>query len=232
MSATEYKDYTSYLTSLGFCESSKEEKHKIVHETHKDKRIKPEILNYTWYIYEGDLELDTLQMDTIPLIVTGNLTVNQPILEVDESTGLMVLGKTKVQTMDLSGYGYFLEGIEFSGLLYCNMHGAQRIIYHPEGPLLYNDSHSARIYPDKPEKVKVYLDRAHDHDGFGDVRTLLKEPYWQCEEYMTLEEFETDEESEYYENYEEFLRFLHFDIDSFELFNDMKNGVDVFIRKE
>ncbi len=220
----EHNEYIKYLENLGFKEST--EKYKTLM---KEKFPNAISLDYLWYVYEGDLIVEEIKMSNIPLLITGDLTINQPVVEVEEYGGLMVFGITKVQYMELVGYGYFLGGIEFE-ILASILHGAQKYIYNPKGKFLYRDSENTTIKNIEEDKVDVFLDTV-DYESFGDVTKLLSKEYlWWHEEdgFITFEEYkiENGEDSDYADYLEE----TEIDIEVRKIFKAIQAGKEVFLK--
>lgn len=220
----EHSEYIKYLESLGFKESTEKDKAAM-----KEKFPYASNLDSLWYVYEGDLIIDEIKLSNIPLLVTGNLTINQPVVEVEEYGGLMVFGKTKVQYMRLAGHGYFLGGIEFE-ILVSMLHGASKEIYNPQGRLLYRDSENTVIENIDEDEVEVYFDIV-DYESFGDVTKLLSKEYIWCHEeneFMTFEDYQKENGQDY--EYEDYLEETEIDIKISDIFRAVKDGKNVFLK--
>ena len=126
-----------------------------------------------WYVHKGDLKLDKFD-EKVSLIVTGNLTVKEPLVEI--TTGLIVCGKTVVNAMYLEETNsiFLLGGVEFDVALISVLTDSYREIYHPKGPFLYNDSESAEIIG--AEEVECYFNNAFGEFSCN-IEETLKEKY-------------------------------------------------------
>jgi len=113
-----------------------------------------EVLDYfhSWYVHEGDLILENYDIK-VNLIVTGNLTIQEPIAEITNE--LIVLGNTNVNALYLSEEGnntLFLGGIEFKVAIFISFSGAYQVLNNPRGSLIYASSETVLI--DTAEQVQ------------------------------------------------------------------------------
>lgn len=240
------KNNNVYLENIGFRQCTEKDIEKIL-ERFPSANCPTDCFDYlTWHIYEGDLELDELNLDNAYLFITGNLTINKTVINVDENYGgLIVWGKTKVNCMRLSGYGCFLGGIEFNVLYSCGS-DEWTFISNPKGKLLYSYGADLIIENFYEEQVEYLFSSDLDYVSFGDVTKLLSKKYfwWHEEdEFITFEKFKTafkekiknDDDPEYYESwteenyYLEYLEETEIDIEMDKVINDIQAGKKVFI---
>lgn len=215
--------YSKYLENVGFRQCTEEDKAKM-----KEKFPYASNLGCLWYVYEGDLEIEDIKLSNTPLLITGNLTIKQPFIQVDENNGLMVFGKTTVQYMELAGYGYFFGGIEFE-MLSLTIFGEDTEIHHPKGRLLYRESEDSVIKNMNKEDVEVFFDTM-DYKFFGDVSKLLPKKYLFCHEVYELATFE--EYKSYHgedSDYDEYIEEMEIDVEVLEIFKAIQAGKKVFL---
>lgn len=220
----EHNEYIKYLENLGFKESTEKDKTLM-----KEKFPYASNLDCLWYVYEGDLEVEDIKLSNIPLLITGDLTIKQPFIQVNGNSGLMVFGKTTVQYMELAGYGYFFGGIEFE-ILASILHGAQKYIYNPKGKLLYRDSENTTINNIEEDKVDVFFDTV-DYESFGDVTQLLSKEYlWWHEEngFITFEEYKIKNGED--GDYDDYLEETEISVEVRKIFRAIKAGKKVFLK--
>lgn len=170
--------YSQYLIELGFRKLTQQDA----------DRLQGDYSGYEWYIYDGDLELDELLIGTLSLVITGDLILHQPFVDIDETCGcLIVHGQTKVNYMEMGQSCSFYGGIEFE-ILHPTGSG-QGDIYNPQGRLFYSDSDGMSVDKVNPKKVEVYYDKELGKH-FGDIAQLLPKKYL-CydEEVLTYEAF-------------------------------------------
>lgn len=148
--------------------------------------------DWDWYLYEGDLEVHKLRPE-YNLIVTGNLTVKEPMLRLE--AGIMVLGETRANAIYIEeGPDVFLlGGALFNTALLIPHSGAQIVVNRPKGPLLYNGCNEYDVL-ENIEGVKCYIEIAEPLPDCA--RELVKDKYIEQyeDEYddLLLDEFETD----------------------------------------
>ncbi len=218
------KKHTNYLIDLGFRELIEQDKEKL-------QQIYFEGY-HRWYIYEGDLELDELIIGTASLVVTGNLTIRQPFIDIDEGDGcLFVLGKTKVNYISLGQDAGFYGGIEFE-ILYTTDDGEIKI-YNPKGRLLYSDSEGVDIEGLDPKKVEVYINYNYPEENFGNITKLLPQKYLyydlvEDEDILTYEQYLEENEDEDWNGYVADMGLGIDDIRS--IWEDIVNGKKVFLK--
>jgi len=126
--------------------------HKIVEKYAKKEYI--EVIDYfsSWYVHEGDLILEKYDIK-VNLIVTGNLTIREPVAEIRNE--LIVLGNTKVNVLYLLEEGnntLFLGGVEFKVAIFVIYSGAYQVLNNPRGPLIYAGSET--VFIDTTEQVQ------------------------------------------------------------------------------
>lgn len=195
------KKYTNYLESLGFNKASKEEIEKYVPYEFEY------IYDAAWYIFDGNLEIEDLKMDNLPLIVTGDLKVTKSTVSTVDYNGLVVLGKTYAKNLSLNGNTY-LEDVIFEDTLMTTGNGAPRIINKATGAFLYKCSDSACI--ENVDNVKIYVDR-DEFETLINFSNNVKNPEKYMEEFndwtLSKEEFESnkDEIQDSYDSYIEYL---------------------------
>ena len=193
--------YVKYLESIGFKKASKEEIEKYVHYEFEY------IYDALWYIYDGTLNIEKLEMEDLPLIITGDLNMpNGSICTVDYN-GLIVLGKTNVKWLSIEGNTY-LKDVTFSLALITSGNGAPRIIEKAKGPFIYHCSDSAG-FKDISE-VDCYINREDESTlkHFCDV-VLNPEKYTESVEdwQLTEKQFNDNDEQkkDEYHTYEQYL---------------------------
>ncbi len=134
-----------------------------------------DILGYynDWYLHEGDLTIEKFDLK-VNLIVTGNLTIKEPVVEVPHE--LIVLGKTQLNTLYLNEPNdvLFLGGIEFKDCLFIMDSGPYQIFNHPKGPLIFSWSESIEV--NSLEQVECCP--ASELGEKGDVSELLLEAFY------------------------------------------------------
>ncbi len=114
--------------------------------------------DWDWYLYEGDLEVHKLRPE-YNLIVTGNLTVKEPMLRLE--AGIMVLGETRANAIYIEEGSdvFLLGGTLFNTALLIPYSGAQIVVNRPKGPLLYNGCNEYDVV-ENIEDVKCYVEVA------------------------------------------------------------------------
>jgi len=195
------EEYIKYLESIGFTKASKEEI-----EQNVDYEFEY-IYDALWYIYDGDLNIESLRMDNLPLIVTGDLNMPNGTVFTSDYNGLIVLGKTNAKWLSINGNTH-LKDVTFSLALITSGNGSPRIVEKAQGPFLYHCSDSASFYDVSEVKCYINRDEPRTVSAFSDFvmnPELYIEPLqsWQ----LTEEQFknnENDIQSEY-NKYEEYL---------------------------
>lgn len=221
--------HIKYLTDIGFRACTNEEKRKITEENYLDIPLE----RYFCHIYEGDLTIDTLELDTIPLIITGNLTVKQDLLCTWSYNGLIVFGETKAKSLFLEGETFFFGGVTFENVLMASGH-AEKIINTPKGKVLSLDGDGTTLQNLEPENIAVFMDEmgGWDDKSYGDVRDYISEEFldFKDEFFMTYEEWlDGYSEDEGTEKEFEVFRARNIILDSWGLRHAILDGKKVFL---
>ncbi len=143
------------------------------------KKHKTEAENYIsdqpWYIYDGDMALDSMCLTT-NTIINGNLLVHEPLAEIE--TNLIVLGKTicNAISLDETNDVFLLGGIDFNVAIMSMMPGPFRVLRNLNGPFVYTDSDSTVI--DGVDNVTCFVDYVYGH-SHGDLKSLIKTKYFE-----------------------------------------------------
>lgn len=213
--------YFEYLETIGFRECITNE-FKELTKGYSD--INEATYNYLWHIYEGSLDIDELIIES-PLIITGNLTTDQKYLATEYHSGLVVLGKTKLNSMDLGGETHFIGGVKFKTALVSTGNGPERSIRNPEGPFLYIDSDSTIIESIDKELIGYCFEES-SWTEFGDYREILNPKYCGTGDKLS--------ETEYMKIYNDENYFLYDDAFSEEQFpiielikRDLEKGINI-----
>ena len=195
------KEYVKYLEELGFQKCSLEQIKAYVPCEFEY------IYNAYWFMYDGDLVLDRLEMKNLPLLVTGDLTMDKGVIVTECNNGLVVLGTTKVKSVIANGNTYFSH-VEFSSAFITSGNGPPRHVKRASGPFLYSDSDSASI--GNTDDVKVLFDEKSDEiPNYKVFFETVVNPHayieeagsWQCQSRDDYEKEFTDGEFEAYEEY-------------------------------
>jgi len=171
-----YESYSNDIneTNTPYTKIESKEKLEKICANHIGKEYLDILNRYNaWYVHEGDLELDTYDLK-VNLIVTGNLTIKEPLTKIREE--LIVLGNTKVNTLVLEDENdvLFLGGIEFKIGLFIFSTGPYQVINNPKGPLFFSCSESFEIYNTKA--VQCVIDIQSDFFQ-GDINNLLLDEF-------------------------------------------------------
>lgn len=113
--------YVKYLESNGFTKATREEIEKYVSYEFEY------IYDALWYIYDGDLTIDDLDLEDLPLIITGDLNMPNGAIYTQDHNGLVILGKTNVKWLFINGNTH-LKDVTFSLALLTSGNGAPRIV--------------------------------------------------------------------------------------------------------
>lgn len=141
-------------------------------------------LGYEWELHEGDLELDVFDVEC-PLIVSGDLTVREPLVEVD--VPLIVLGKSRVRSLSLGGDNgaYLMGGVEFEQALLSLHSECGQFVKRPAGPLIFTACEATEIT--ETSGVTCLFEEAIGNTP-GDLAATVKAEYLVTEDgYTTID---------------------------------------------
>ncbi len=193
--------YVKYLDSIGFKKATKEEIEKYVSYEFEY------IYDALWYIYDGDLSIEDLDMEDLPLIITGDLTMPNGAIYTQDHNGLVVLGKTNVKWLSINGNTH-LKDVTFSLALLTSGNGAPRIVEKAQGPFLYHCSDSATF--NDISKVQCYVNR-DEPSTLENFCNAVVNPELYTEEVadwqLTKEQFDNNDKNvqSEYKTYEQYL---------------------------